>query len=185
MNTEKIENNIKELLDLIGEDSTRSGLIETPKRVAKAYAEMFQYIGEKEFKDYKLFDNESNTDIVLLSDIDFYSMCEHHLVPFFGTVDIAYIPNEQIIGLSKMPRLVEWAAKRPSVQEQLTSLIGTELDRILNAKGVAVRIKARHLCMEMRGIKKVGGQTQTTFYSGAFESAEYQEKFYNLLNVKN
>ncbi|QBO35241.1 GTP cyclohydrolase I FolE [Periweissella cryptocerci] len=158
-----------DLLQVIGDDVNRSGVIETPGRVAQAYAEIFAHTGETEFTNYKLFPAEKNADMVVIRDIPFYSMCEHHLLPFFGTVDVAYIPTGEIIGLSKVPRLVDWVARRPQVQENITTMIGDELQRILNPAGIAIYVKARHMCMEMRGINQPGDQTVTNYYLGKFK----------------
>lgn len=158
-----------DLLQVIGDDVTRSGVRETPDRVARAYAEIYAHTGETEFTNYKLFPAEKNADMVVIRDIPFYSMCEHHLLPFFGTVDVAYIPTGEIIGLSKVPRLVDWVARRPQVQENITTMIGDELQRILKPAGIAVYVKARHMCMEMRGINQPGDQTVTNYYLGKFK----------------
>ncbi|GFH42514.1 GTP cyclohydrolase 1 [Lactococcus hodotermopsidis] len=159
-----------QLLEVIGDDPTRDGLLETPERVAKAYAEIFASTGETEFKDYKLFPTDNDSDLVIVADIPFYAMCEHHLLPFFGTVTVGYVPNGEIIGLSKIPRLVNWAARRPSVQENLTALISAEMQRITQPKGVAVHVNSRHMCMEMRGINQPGTFTTTSLYKGTLKT---------------
>ncbi|NBA12403.1 GTP cyclohydrolase I [Weissella confusa] len=153
---------VRQFLLAIGDNPQRAGLIDTPGRVIKANAEIFAHTGEKHFADYKLFDVDTDAEMVVLTDIPFYSMCEHHLLPFFGTATIAYQPKQHVIGLSKLPRLVEWAARRPSMQEELTTLIADELERILGAAGIGVHLSARHMCMEMRGINQPG--TTTTSY---------------------
>lgn len=164
------EEDVRRLLTAIGDDPTRPGLIETPARVVKANAEIFAHTGETTFTDYKLFEVATDTDMVVVTDIPFYSMCEHHLLPFFGTVTVAYQPKQQVIGLSKIPRLVDWAARRPSVQEGITTLIADELSRIVSAEGVAVHISARHMCMEMRGINRPGTTTTTQVTRGIFKT---------------
>lgn len=160
----KLQTGVTNLLAAIGDDPDRSGVIETPERVVKAHAEIFAHTGETQFSDYKLFDTTQDSDMVVVEGIPFYSMCEHHLLPFFGTVDVAYVPDGEIIGLSKVPRLVDWASRRPSVQENLTHLIADEMQRIVHPKGLAVNVTARHMCMEMRGINQPGTQTNTSIY---------------------
>ncbi|MDI6572852.1 GTP cyclohydrolase I [Leuconostoc lactis] len=160
----KLQTGVTNLLAAIGDDPNRSGVIETPERVVKAHAEIFAHTGETQFSDYKLFDTTQDADMVVVEGIPFYSMCEHHLLPFFGTVDVAYVPDGEIIGLSKVPRLVDWASRRPSVQENLTHLIADEMQRIVHPKGLAVNVTARHMCMEMRGINQPGTQTNTSIY---------------------
>ncbi|WP_312040992.1 GTP cyclohydrolase I [Leuconostoc lactis] len=160
----KLQTDVTDLLAAIGDDPNRSGVIETPERVVKAHAEIFAHTGETQFSDYKLFDTTQDADMVVVEGIPFYSMCEHHLLPFFGTVDVAYVPDGEIIGLSKVPRLVDWASRRPSVQENLTHLIADEMQRIVHPKGLAVNVTARHMCMEMRGINQPGTQTNTSIY---------------------
>lgn len=160
----KLQTGVTDLLAAIGDDPDRSGVIETPERVVKAHAEIFAHTGETQFSDYKLFDTTQDADMVIVEGIPFYSMCEHHLLPFFGTVDVAYVPDGEIIGLSKVPRLVDWASRRPSVQENLTHLIADEMQRIVHPKGLAVNVTARHMCMEMRGINQPGTQTNTSIY---------------------
>lgn len=160
----KLQTGVTDLLVAIGDDPDRSGVIETPERVVKAHAEIFAHTGETQFSDYKLFDTTQDADMVVVEGIPFYSMCEHHLLPFFGTVDVAYVPDGEIIGLSKVPRLVDWASRRPSVQENLTHLIADEMQRIVHPKGLAVNVTARHMCMEMRGINQPGTQTNTSIY---------------------
>lgn len=160
----KLQTGVTDLLAAIGDDPDRSGVIETPERVVKAHGEIFAHTGETQFSDYKLFDTTQDADMVVVEGIPFYSMCEHHLLPFFGTVDVAYVPDGEIIGLSKVPRLVDWASRRPSVQENLTHLIADEMQRIVHPKGLAVNVTARHMCMEMRGINQPGTQTNTSIY---------------------
>ena len=160
----KLQTGVTDLLSAIGDDPDRSGVIETPERVVKAHAEIFAHTGETQFSDYKLFDTTQDADMVVVEGIPFYSMCEHHLLPFFGTVDVAYVPDGEIIWLSKVPRLVDWASRRPSVQENLTHLIADEMQRIVHPKGLAVNVTARHMCMEMRGINQPGTQTNTSIY---------------------
>lgn len=178
-NQEKIQTAVKMILEAIGEDPEREGIQETPARVAKMYSEVFSSVTAPEFDNYKVFPVEETTEMVLLKDIPFYSMCEHHLLPFYGTVNVAYVPGDNnVIGLSKIPRLVDYCAKRPNVQERMTVNIARELTRILDPRGVAVSISARHMCVEMRGVEKPGVVTDTSYYAGTFsEDKELKREF--------
>lgn len=181
---QKMEEAIIKLLEAIGEDPNREGLVDTPKRVAKMYQELFSSLNKPEFDDYSLFDSGNDGDMVLAKEIQFYSMCEHHLLPFFGKVHVAYIPDgNKVLGLSKLPRLVDHCAKRPSVQEKLTSMIADELVKHVPVKGVAVSIEAEHLCMMMRGIKSPSSKTKTFHYTGIFkENREQKKEFLAAIN---
>ena len=178
---ENIENAVREILINIGEDINREGLIETPKRVAKMYKEILSTKSINDFDNYKLFegDLDNSQEMILIKDIPFFSMCEHHMLPFFGKVHVAYIPREnKVIGLSKIPRLVEFVSRKLSVQEEITVNIAKKLIEILNPLGVAVVVEARHMCIEMRGINKVGSVTRTSFYSGEFkENVDRKKEF--------
>lgn len=169
MNKEKIIEGVKLILEGIGEDPNREGLLETPDRVYRMYEEIFEGIN-KDGKEYleKTF-TVQNDDLVIEKDIIFYSMCEHHLVPFFGKAHIAYIPNGKVAGLSKLARTVEIHAKKPQLQEKLTSEVAEDIMKYLDAKGVAVMIEGEHTCMTMRGVKKPGTKTITTSYRGICE----------------
>lgn len=167
-----IEANIKQILRFIGEDPNRGGLVETPKRVAKAWLNAWASgYGQDPAEVLKVFDDggENYDQMVTVKDIPFYSHCEHHLAPFFGTVSISYIPNGKIVGLSKLSRLADIFAKRLQVQERLTAQIAEAIMRHLDAKGVGVVIKARHMCMESRGIGKQGSETITTALQGVMK----------------
>lgn len=180
MDKKRIEHAVHELLSAVGEDPTRPGLIETPERVARMYEEVFGSLEQGEhFSDYKVFPVAVDPGLVMVQQIPFYSMCEHHLLPFFGHVTIGYMPiHKQIIGLSKLGRLVEFVARRPSVQEAFTAKIDSELTRILAPQGVAVSVVARHMCMEMRGINRGDLFTYTSRYSGVFETdAQLRKEF--------
>lgn len=173
MNEEKIEQSVKDFLEAIGEDPNREGLVETPKRVAKAYAEIFAGLNatRDQFTDYKIFHVEEDPGMVMVQQIPFYSMCEHHLLPFFGTANVAYVPSDgKVIGISKIPRLVDFVAKRPGMQEKVTTQIVDQLGEILDPKGIAVSVSARHMCMEMRGISKSGLYTYTSKLTGVFQT---------------
>ena len=163
MDKERIENAVREILLAVGEDPNRPGLLETPKRVANMYEEIFAGLTEDPKQHIKLFDEVSNDEMVIVKDIPFYSMCEHHLLPFFGMAHIGYIPSDnKIIGLSKLARIV----KKPQVQERLTSDIADFLNDNLQPKGVAVIMEAEHMCMTMRGVKSAGSKTQTSALRG-------------------
>ena len=166
-NKKIIMNAVRDILTAVGEDPNRPGLVETPKRVANMYEEMFKGIDEDPKQHLKLFDEVSNDELVIVRDIPFSSMCEHHLLPFVGKAHIAYIPsNNKIIGLSKFARIVDNFAKKPQVQERLTSDIADFLEEILQPKGVAVIMEAEHMCMSIRGAKASGSQTQTSALRG-------------------
>ncbi|MBZ7990286.1 MULTISPECIES: GTP cyclohydrolase I FolE [unclassified Campylobacter] len=174
---------IKNLLIKIGENPNREGLIKTPERVQKSYEFLCSGYTKnpKEILNEAIF-NTDNNEMVLVKDIDFYSLCEHHLLPFFGKVHIAYIPNGKVVGLSKLPRLVEVYSRRLQIQEQLCEQISLALYEILKPKGVAVTIEAEHLCMQMRGIQKVNSKTITSSLKGIFLSDERTRKeFYSLI----
>ena len=182
MDREKIMEGVRLILDGIGEDVTREGLLETPERVAKMYEELAGgYTDSASTHLVKRFDVENN-DIVLEKDIEFYSLCEHHMLPFYGRVAIAYIPDGEVIGLSKMARTVEVFAKRLQLQERMTSQIADAFMEELNPKGVMVMIEAEHMCMTMRGIKKPGTKTVTVMARGNFENDErLQNTFFRML----
>ena len=167
MDKERIQNAVREILIAVGEDPDREGLLETPKRVANMYEEIFAGLTENPKQHIKLFNEQSNDEMVIVKDIPFYSMCEHHLLPFFGMAHIGYIPSDnKIIGLSKLARIVNNFAKKPQVQERLTSDIADFLNDNLQPKGVAVIMEAEHMCMTMRGVKSAGSKTQTSALRG-------------------
>ena len=169
----RIERAIREILLAIGEDPERDGLIETPARVARAYAEQFAGLRQRpEDVLNKVFDADHD-EMVLVRDIELYSTCEHHLVPFFGVAHIGYIPNAkgQITGLSKLARLVDTYSRRPQVQERMTSQIADALVANLEPRGVIVVIEAEHLCMSMRGVRKPGARTVTSAVRGVFRDS--------------
>jgi GTP cyclohydrolase I len=167
MDKERIQNAVREILLAVGEDPDREGLLETPKRVANMYEEIFAGLTEDPKQHIKLFNEQSNDEMVIVKDIPFYSMCEHHLLPFFGKAHIGYIPSDnKIIGLSKLARIVDNFAKKPQVQERLTSDIADFLNDNLQPKGVAVIMEAEHMCMTMRGARAAGSKTQTSALRG-------------------
>lgn len=166
MDKERIEKAVREILIAVGEDPDRPGLVETPARVARMYEEVFAGLEDNPERHLKLFD-EGSEEMVIVRDIPMYSMCEHHLLPFIGKAHIAYIPSDgKVIGLSKLARIVESFAKRPQLQERLTSQIADFLDENLNPLGVAVVVEAEHLCMTMRGARASGSQTRTSALRG-------------------
>ncbi len=179
-----IEENIRDILKFYGEDPTREGLLSTPKRYAKAmhYLTSGYRANMDTIINKALFKNESS-EIVLIRDIELFSMCEHHLLPFYGRAHVAYLPNGKIIGLSKVPRIVDVFARRLQVQERLTSQISSALMDILNPLGVAVIIEAYHLCMMMRGVEKQNSKTITSSMQGVFRTNETTRK--ELLHLLN
>ena len=167
--TEALSGHFKEVLSHIGEDSQREGLLKTPERVAKAMQFLTQGYEQDPSQILKsaMFAEEYN-EMVIVKDIEFYSLCEHHMLPFFGKCHIAYIPNGHIVGLSKFPRMVDAFARRLQVQERLTDQVRDCLEDTLKPLGVAVCIEAQHLCMQMRGVQKQNSFTTTSAFSGAF-----------------
>ena len=169
---ERIEHAVREILAAIGEDPERDGLQDTPARVARMYAEVFAGLREQPDQHLQVLFEANHDEMVMVRDIAMTSMCEHHLVPFIGKAHVAYIPNDdgRVTGLSKLARLVDAYAKRPQVQERLTTQIADELERTLQPKGVLVIIEAEHLCMSMRGVRKPGASTVTSAVRGLFRS---------------
>jgi len=180
---EEIRKSVCRILDTLGLDRSDPNLVETPARVAKMYLELFGGLEEGAEPKVTLFPNDEHyTAMVIEKDIPFYSMCSHHLIPFYGHAHMAYIPNEKIIGLSKMPRIVDFYAHRPQLQERLTEQVAGFLSEKLSPQGVMVVIEARHLCVEMRGIKKPGALTVTSAIRGIFYNRPVREEFLDLLN---
>ena len=179
---EKVKEGVRLLLEGIGEDVTREGLVETPDRIARMYEEIYGGMEEDASEHLKKRFHVDNDAMVLEKDITFYSTCEHHLLPFFGKAHIAYIPDGEVVGLSKLARTVEVFARRLQLQEQLTGQIADALEKELNPKGVMVMIEAEHMCMTMRGIKKPGSQTVTIVKRGIFENnKELEDTFFRML----
>jgi GTP cyclohydrolase IA len=177
-----VAHHVRGILTALGLDLTDSNLAETDRRVAKMYVEMFHGLKEGSEPKVTTFPNEENySHMVMEKDIPFYSMCAHHLVPFYGHAHIAYIPNERILGLSKFARILEFYAKRPQLQERLTEQVVTFLVDKLQPKGAMVVIEARHLCVEMRGVKKPGALTVTSALRGIFHQKPVREEFLDLL----
>ena len=166
----KLEQAVTMILEAIGENPDREGLLETPKRVAKMYQEVFEGLNKDPREYFDTVFHENHDEVVLVKDIPFYSMCEHHLVPFFGVAHVAYIPRNGVVaGLSKLARAVETAARRPQLQERITSTVADAMMEKLNQHGVYIIIEAEHMCMTMRGIKKPGAKTSTTVARGVYE----------------
>ncbi len=168
----RIEDAVKEILYAIGENPDREGLVGTPARIARMCEEIFCGIGQDPAEELNIiFEQEQHEELVLIRDIPFYSVCEHHLVPFFGNAHVAYIPNAgRLTGLSKLARVVENAAKRPQLQERLSAQIADAIMEKLSPKGVVVVIEAEHMCMTMRGVKKAGSKTVTSVVRGIFKT---------------
>jgi GTP cyclohydrolase I len=181
---EQAEEAVRTLLRWAGDDPRREGLVETPRRVVKAFEELFSGYGQDpgEVLDKVFSEVQGYGDIVLVRDIPFHSHCEHHMVPFFGKAHIAYYPSEGVVGLSKLARLVDVYAKRLQTQEALTAQIADTLDEELKPRGVAVMLEAEHLCMSMRGVQKPGALTLTTQFTGVFkEDPAEQVRFLTLV----
>jgi GTP cyclohydrolase IA len=178
------ENAVKSMMIHIGEDPEREGLLQTPSRVRKAYEFMYGGYNEdpKEILSKALF-TSSNGEMVLIKDIEFYSTCEHHLLPIIGRVHVAYIPDGKVVGLSKIPRVVNVFARRMQIQEQLTEQIADAINETIMPKGVAVVIQARHMCMEMRGVEKINSTTTSSALRGLFKKDEKtRSEFFSLIN---
>ena len=184
MDIPRIENAVREILLAMGEDLDREGLRETPARVAHMYAELFEGLAEDPAQHLKVF-HQAGDEMVIVRDIPFYSVCEHHLAPFFGKAHIAYLPKGgRVIGLSKLARIVQCYARRPQLQERLTSQIADLLYRGLPCAGVAVVLEAEHLCMTMRGAKASGAQTRTSALRGSMRDGTVRAEALRLLDVK-
>ena len=169
VNLEKIEEAVKMILEAVGEDVNREGLLDTPKRVSKMYAEMFSGLNEDPREFFSAVFHENHEELVLVKDIPFHSMCEHHLVPFYGKAHIAYLPQGgRVAGLSKLGRCVESVARRPQLQERITQTVADSIMEMLEPYGVYVVIEAEHMCMTMRGLKKPGSKTVTSVARGVY-----------------
>lgn len=166
----RIERAVRDILIAVGEDPDREGLQETPARVARMYAELFAGLHEDPRKHLKKFFREKCDEVVVVRDISFNSMCEHHMLPFMGTAHVAYLPGTRVVGLSKLARVVESVAKRPQVQERMTETIADLLEEELHARGVAVIIEAVHTCMTIRGVRKPGSVCVTSAMRGCFRN---------------
>ena len=179
---DEIAQHYKKILELIGEDVEREGLIKTPRRAAKALVDITRGYKQNpgEFVKSALFEY-AGSKVVVVKDIEFYSLCEHHILPFFGTVSIGYIPDGSMVGLSKLARVVDAFAHRLQVQERFTAEICDSLYENLSSKGVIVAVSAGHLCMKMRGVEKQGANTFTLEYRGDFENPQLREEFFRMI----
>lgn len=184
MNQDKVKRAVTSILNEVGEDPSREGLLKTPERVAKAYNYLTSGYSKniKKILNNAIFEEEYD-EMVIVKDIDFYSMCEHHMLPFYGKVHIAYIPNGKIVGLSKLPRIVEVFARRLQVQERMTQEIADTIDKYLNPAGVGVVAEAYHMCMMMRGVEKQNSYTLTSAMHGDFKNdARTRGEFLDLIS---
>jgi GTP cyclohydrolase I len=182
---DKIKEAVRLLLEGIGEDTEREGLKDTPDRIARMYDEIYSGMDEDASAHLSKVFTVDSSEMILEKDIVFYSMCEHHLMPFYGKAHVAYIPDGQVVGISKLARTVEVYAKRPQIQERMTGQIADAIMDNLDAKGAMVVVEAEHMCMTMRGVKKPGSRTVTVAMRGEFaDNAGLQNRFYNMLNIQ-
>ena len=184
MDNEKIKEGVRLILEGIGEDVNREGLLETPERIARMCEELFGGLNQDAAEHLQKQFSATNNNIVLEKDITFYSVCEHHLLPFYGKAHVAYIPNEKVAGLSKLARTVDVFARRPQIQENMTAQIADAIEKHLQPKGVMVMLEAEHMCMTMRGANKPGTITSTIVTRGVFET-EYslQQTFLQMVRA--
>ena len=180
---QEIEARMRQILGLLGEDATREGLLKTPKRVARAMTDLTSGYGEDpvEILNSAKF-REDYSQMVIVKDINFYSLCEHHLLPFYGKAHVAYIPNGYITGLSKIARVVDCYSHRLQVQERMTLQIREAIQQALQPLGVMVVVEAQHMCMQMRGVEKQGSVTTTSDFTGAFNQAKTRDEFLKLIS---
>ncbi|MCM1101564.1 MAG: GTP cyclohydrolase I FolE [Clostridium sp.] len=182
INQDKIREGVRLLLEGIGEDVNREGLLETPDRIAKMYAEIFGGMDEDASEHLSKVFHVDAGEMVLEKDIVFYSMCEHHMLPFYGKVHVAYVPDGRVVGLSKLARTVEVYARRLQIQERMTTQIAEAIMEYLTPQGVMVVVEAEHMCMTMRGVQKPGSRTVSMAAKGVFEdNALLQDRFWQML----
>ncbi len=182
---EKIKTAVISIIEAIGDDPAREGLVDTPRRIAEMYADIFGGIDEDPEEHLKIGFEEGHQEMVIAKDIPFYAMCEHHFLPFHGTAHIGYIPNGRVVGVSKLSRIVEVFARRPQLQERLTTQVADTMVKVLQPKGVAVIVEAEHLCMTMRGIRKPGSKMVTSAMRGLLrERAATRAEFLTLIGHK-
>lgn len=183
-NEKEFEKAVKKILEIIGEDPSREGLVKTPNRVYKA----FEFLTSGYKQDPKVVLNDAlftsnNSEMVLMKNIEFYSLCEHHLLPIIGRVHVAYIPNGKVVGLSKIPRMVNIFARRLQIQEQMTEQIAAAIQSVIKPLGVGVVVEARHMCVEMRGVEKINSITTTSALRGSFiTNPDTRKEFFSLIN---
>ena len=184
MQKRRIEKAVKEILLAIGEDPTRQDLVDTPRRVAKMYEEIFSGIKQEPKKELEVLLGESHNEIVLLKGISLYSMCEHHMVPFYGKAHIAYLPDKKLVGISKLARLLEIYSRRLQIQERIGEQVVDAIIQHLRPKGTACIIEATHLCMKMRGVEKQNSVMKTSSMRGVFlEDAGARQELFNLISL--
>jgi GTP cyclohydrolase I len=177
-----MEDQIRKIIELIGENPEREGLLETPHRVSKAYEKIFSGYGIDPISELTVFENEGYDEMIIVKDIEFYSTCEHHMLPFFGKVHVGYLPDKKIVGLSKIPRFIEIFSRRMQNQERMTSQIAEAIDKMLKPKGVGVVVEAKHFCMMARGVEKQGSSVTTSAVVGRFKSdINTRSEFLNLI----
>ncbi len=178
----KIEKAVRMILEAIGEDPQREGLIDTPRRVARMCEEIFDGIGKNPTQDLHVFHTQNHDEMIIVRDIPLYSICEHHLLPFFGKTHVAYVPSKaRITGLSKLARVVDTIARRPQLQERLTTDIAEAIMKIVQPKGVLVVVEAEHMCMTMRGVKKPGSCAVTSAMRGIMREAATRAEAFSLI----
>lgn len=184
--TEHLKERYSKILDLVGEDKSREGLVKTPERAAKAMQFLTQGYDQnpKDILKSAVFKEDYN-EMVIVKDIELYSLCEHHILPFFGKAHVAYIPNGYIVGLSKIPRVIDAYARRLQVQERLTHEVLNAIQDTLQPHGVAVVIEAAHMCMMMRGVQKQNSLTTTSAFTGEFKNVETRNEFLNLIGTRH
>ncbi len=186
LDQDKIKEAVTLLLEGIGEDTSREGLVDTPERMARMYAEIFSGMRQDAGEHLSKVFTVDNNEMVLEKDIVFYSMCEHHMLPFYGRAHVAYIPDGKVVGLSKLARTVEVYARRLQIQEQMTGQIADAIMEHLTPQGVMVAVEAEHMCMTMRGVKKPGSQTVSVAARGVFaDNVVLQNQFFQLLQIKS
>lgn len=181
MDLKKIEKSFEQIIGAIGEENSREGLRETPKRISESYNEIFSGVTKNPEEVIKKTYTVEHNDMIIEKNVEFYSMCEHHFLPFFGTVDIAYIPDGKVVGFSDIIKIIEILSKRPQIQERFGRLLAETIYKVLNCQGVMIVVKAKHLCMVMRGEKKSNSEIITTVYKGVFETDK--EKRGEVLNL--
>jgi len=182
---ERIKAAITSIIQAIGDDPTREGLIDTPRRISEMYADIFSGMNENPEEHLKVGFEEGHQEMVIAKDVAFYSMCEHHFLPFYGTAHVGYIPNGRVVGASKLSRVVDVLSRRPQLQERLTSQIADTIVKVLEPRGVAVILEAEHLCMTMRGIKKPGSKIVTSAMRGLFrQRAATRAEFLTLIGKR-
>ncbi len=185
IDTNRIENAVVSIIEAIGEDPTREGLLGTPRRIAEMYAELFNGMSIDPKQELTVGFDEGHHEMVILKDVPFYSLCEHHFLPFYGMAHVGYIPKGRVVGASKLARVVETLAKRPQIQERLTTQIADIIVEALDPEGVGVVIQAEHLCMTMRGIKKPGSNILTSAMRGLFRRSPLtRSEFLSLVQGK-